>query len=94
MSITTVIDEENVTIVQGINGIMLFKEEWMKKKKQEQTAIISTSVEDSMRFSLPYLPTTPKAPYASHAHEEDVKQRRHAQKGKDSPCVHFYANIA
>ena len=62
MSITTVIDEENVTIVQGINGIMLFKEEWMKKKKQEQTAIISTSVEDSMRFSLPYLPTTPKAP--------------------------------
>ena len=35
MSITTVIDEENVTLVQGINGIMLFKEEWMKKKKQE-----------------------------------------------------------
>ena len=94
MSITTVIDEENVTIVQGINGIMLFKEEWMKKKKQEQTAIISTSVENSMRSSLPYLPATPKTPYASHAHEEDVKKRRHAQKGKDASCVHFYANIA
>lgn len=33
MSITTVIDEENITIVQGINGILLYKEEWMKKKK-------------------------------------------------------------
>ena len=41
MSITTFIDEENVTIVQGINGIMLYKEEWMKKKNKDKQLLLA-----------------------------------------------------
>ena len=41
MSITTVIDEENVTIVQGINGIMLYKEEWMKKTDEDKQLLLA-----------------------------------------------------
>ncbi|WP_257998830.1 hypothetical protein [Hoylesella buccalis] len=40
MSITTIIDEENITIVQGINGIMLYKEEWMKKTNKDRQLLL------------------------------------------------------
>lgn len=41
MSITTIIDEENITIVQGINGIMLYKEEWMKKTNKDKQLLLA-----------------------------------------------------
>ena len=31
MSVTKIIDEENITIVQGVNGILLPQEGWMKE---------------------------------------------------------------
>lgn len=36
MSVTKIIDEENVTIVQGVNGILLYKEGWMKEKNERK----------------------------------------------------------
>ena len=34
MSVTTIIDEENITLVQGVNEILLHKEGWMKEKQK------------------------------------------------------------
>ena len=34
MSVTTIIDEENITLVQGVNRILLHKEGWMKEKQK------------------------------------------------------------
>ena len=36
MSVTEIIDEENITIVQGVNGILLYKEVWMKEKNERK----------------------------------------------------------
>lgn len=36
MSVTKIIDEENITIVQGVNGILLYKEGWMKEKNERK----------------------------------------------------------
>ena len=36
MSVTTIIDEENINLVQGVNGILLHKEGWMKEKKERK----------------------------------------------------------
>ena len=36
MSVTTIIDEENITLVQGVNGILLHKEGWMQEKKERK----------------------------------------------------------
>lgn len=32
MSVTNIIDDEEVTIVQGVNGILLCRESWMSQK--------------------------------------------------------------
>lgn len=43
MSVTKIIDEENITIVQGVNGILLHQEGWMKEKaKQEDNLSINS----------------------------------------------------
>lgn len=34
MSVTNFIDDEKVTIVQGVNGILLCRESWMTGKKE------------------------------------------------------------
>ena len=34
MSVTKIIDEENINLVQGVNGILLHKEGWMKEKQE------------------------------------------------------------
>lgn len=36
MSVTKIIDEENITLVQGVNGILLHEEDWMKEKEKEE----------------------------------------------------------
>ena len=36
MSVTKIIDEENINIVQGVNGILLYKEGWMKEKNERK----------------------------------------------------------
>ena len=36
MSVTKIIDEENITIVQGVNGILLYKVGWMKEKNERK----------------------------------------------------------
>ena len=36
MSVTKIIDEENITIVQGVNGILLYKEGRMKEKNERK----------------------------------------------------------
>ncbi len=36
MRVTKIIDEENITIVQGVNGILLYKEGWMKEKNERK----------------------------------------------------------
>lgn len=33
MSVTKIIDEENITIVQGVNGILLYKEGRVDERK-------------------------------------------------------------
>ena len=43
MSVTTIIDEENITLVQGVNGILLHKEGWMKEKKERNHCSIGVS---------------------------------------------------
>ncbi len=35
MSVTKIIDEENITLVQGVNGILLHEEDWMKEKEED-----------------------------------------------------------
>ncbi|SUB88807.1 Uncharacterised protein [Porphyromonas macacae] len=37
MSVTNLIDDERVTIVQGVNGICLCRESWMMEKKDSET---------------------------------------------------------
>ena len=37
MSITNFISDENMTIVQGTNGIRLFEENWVVEKRQKQS---------------------------------------------------------
>ena len=37
MSVTKIIDEEDITLVQGVNGILLHKEGWIKRKKRLNT---------------------------------------------------------
>lgn len=37
MSVTNIIDERNVTIIQGVDGICLCEESWMKKKSKNNT---------------------------------------------------------
>jgi hypothetical protein len=36
MSVTKIIDEENITLVQGVNGILLHKEGWRKEKEERK----------------------------------------------------------
>ena len=36
MSVTKIIDEENITIVQGVNCILLHQEGWMKEKNERK----------------------------------------------------------
>lgn len=43
MSITTIIDEENITIVQGVNGILLHQERWMKEKTIQDDSLSRNS---------------------------------------------------
>ena len=43
MSVTKIIDEENITIVQGVNGILLYKERCMKEKNEQEDNLYSTS---------------------------------------------------
>ena len=41
MSVTKIIDEENITLVQGVNGILLHKEGWMKEKEKAKHSLFS-----------------------------------------------------
>ena len=43
MRVTKIIDEENITIVQGVNGILLYKEGWMKEKAKQEDNLYSNS---------------------------------------------------
>ncbi len=36
MSVTNLINEENLTMIQGVNGILLHKEDWMMRKVQKE----------------------------------------------------------
>ncbi len=36
MSVTNFINEENITMIQGVNGILLHQEGWVKQKKQKE----------------------------------------------------------
>ncbi len=33
MSITNIVDDKGVTILQGVNGICLFEESWVKERQ-------------------------------------------------------------
>lgn len=45
MSVTNLIDDGNVTIVQGINGIRLFSESWVHQRKNNRSR--QTSLDQS-----------------------------------------------
>jgi len=54
MSVTSIIDDGKVTIVQGVNGILLCKESWMNKQNStgdwEVAAPIFTSDHEEMEM--------------------------------------------
>ncbi|WP_278565697.1 MULTISPECIES: hypothetical protein [Prevotella] len=43
MSVTKIIDEEDITLVQGVNGILLHKEGWIKEKEKAPSSLCINS---------------------------------------------------
>lgn len=36
MSVTNCINEENITMIQGVDGILLHQESWMRQRKEKK----------------------------------------------------------
>ncbi|WP_199733836.1 hypothetical protein [Alloprevotella sp. OH1205_COT-284] len=47
MSVTNIIDEEEVTIVQGVNGILLCRESWMNDSIEAWNAKHENEIPDT-----------------------------------------------